>query len=44
MTLNQLRYIIEVADTGSMTTAAKNLFIAQPSLSKAVAELEKEWG
>ena len=44
MTLNQLRYIIEVADTGSMTTAAKNLFIAQPSLSKAVAELEKEMG
>lgn len=44
MTLNQLKYIIEVADTGSMTTAAKNLFIAQPSLSKAVAELEKEMG
>ena len=44
MTLNQLKYIIEVADTGSMTTAANNLFIAQPSLSKAVAELEKEMG
>ncbi|MBQ3936324.1 MAG: LysR family transcriptional regulator, partial [Ruminococcus sp.] len=30
MTLNQLKYIIEIAETGSMTTAAKNLFIAQP--------------
>ena len=44
MTLNQLKYIIEIADTGSMTTAANNLFIAQPSLSKAVASLEKEMG
>ncbi|MBQ8119404.1 MAG: LysR family transcriptional regulator [Ruminococcus sp.] len=44
MTLNQLKYIIEIAETGSMTTAAKNLFIAQPSLSKAVSELEKEMG
>jgi len=44
MTLNQLKYIIEIAETGSMTTAAQRLFIAQPSLSKAVAELEKEMG
>lgn len=44
MTLNQLKYIIEIADTGSMTTAANNLFIAQPSLSKAVASLEREMG
>lgn len=44
MTLNQLKYIIEISETGSMTTAAKNLFIAQPSLSKAVSELEKEMG
>lgn len=44
MTLNQLKYIIEVAETCSMTTAANNLFIAQPSLSKAVASLEKEMG
>ena len=44
MTLNQLKYIIEIAETGSITTAAQRLFIAQPSLSKAVAELEKEMG
>ena len=44
MTLNQLKYIVEIAETGSITTAAGHLFIAQPSLSKAVAELEKEMG
>ena len=44
MTLTQLRYAIEVADAGSITQAAKRLFIAQPSLSKAVSELEAEMG
>ena len=44
MTLQQLRYIIEIAETGSITMAAQRLFIAQPSLSKSVAELEKEMG
>ena len=44
MTLQQLKYIIMIAETGSITTAAQRLFIAQPSLSKAVAELEKEMG
>lgn len=42
MNLNQLRYIIKIAECGSITTAAQKLFIAQPSLSKAVSELEKE--
>ena len=44
MTLNQLKYVIEIAETGSVTAAAQRLFIAQPSLSKAVSELEKEMG
>ena len=44
MTLTQLRYIIAIADTGSMIEAAKSLFISQPSLSLAVKELEKEIG
>ena len=44
MTLQQLKYIIAISETGSITTAAQRLFIAQPSLSKAVAELEKEMG
>lgn len=41
MTLQQLRYVIAVADHGSMNEAAKALFISQPSLSGAVKELEK---
>ena len=44
MTLQQLKYIIMIAETGSITMAAERLFIAQPSLSKSVAELEKEMG
>ena len=44
MTLTQLRYVIAVADTGSMNEAAKRLFVAQPSLSQALKELEKEIG
>lgn len=44
MTLTQLRYVIEVAEAGSMSAAAARLFIAQPSLSKAVLELEAEMG
>lgn len=42
MTLQQLKYVIEVADKGSITEAAKSLFISQPSLSAAIHELETE--
>ncbi len=42
MTLTQLRYVITVANSGSMSEAARKLFIAQPSLSAAVKELEAE--
>lgn len=42
MTLQQLKYVIEVADRGSMSEAAKNLFISQPSLSNSIKELENE--
>jgi DNA-binding transcriptional LysR family regulator len=44
MTLVQLRYLIQVAESGSISAAAEKLFIAQPSLSKAIAELESEMG
>lgn len=44
MTLTQLRYVIAVAEAGSITAAAGRLFVAQPSLSKAVSELEAEMG
>lgn len=44
MTLQQLRYVIEVARSRSISKAAQNLFISQPSLSNALKELEKEMG
>ncbi|MDE6781108.1 MAG: LysR family transcriptional regulator [Ruminococcus sp.] len=44
MTLQQLKYIIQIVQYGSITTAAQKLYITQPSLSKAVSELEQEMG
>ena len=44
MTLNQLKYVIQIADSSSMNEAAKALFISQPSLSASVRELEEEIG
>lgn len=44
MTLNQLHYVITVADCRSMNEASRSLFISQPSLSAAVKELEREIG
>jgi DNA-binding transcriptional LysR family regulator len=44
MTLQQLRYIIKIVECGSISEAAKQLFISQPSLSNAVKELENELG
>ena len=42
MTLQQLKYMITVADTGTITEAANKLYISQPSLTNAIHELEKE--
>ena len=42
MTLQQLKYMITVAEKGSITEAAKELFISQPSLSGAIKEVENE--
>ena len=44
MTLQQLRYVIKVVECGSISEAAKQLYITQPSLSAAVKELENEMG
>lgn len=44
MTLQQLKYVITVAETKTISEAAKELFISQPSLTKSVKELEKEMG
>lgn len=42
MTLQQLKYVITVAETGTITEAANRLYISQPSLTNAIHELEKE--
>lgn len=42
MTLQQLKYAITVAQTGTITEAAEKLYISQPSLTNAIHELEKE--
>lgn len=43
LTLQQLKYALEVASKGSMNEAARSLFISQPRLSNAIKELEKEF-
>lgn len=44
MNIRQMRYIIEIAKEGNITTAANNLYISQPSLSSLLANVEKELG
>lgn len=39
-----LKYVLEVEKTGSISQAAQNLFMAQPNLSKAIKDLERELG
>ena len=42
MTLQQLHYVLTIADAGSFNKAAELLYVSQPSLSNAVRDLEKE--
>lgn len=44
MDLRNIRYFLAVADTGSITEAAKTLHLSQPPLSMAMAKLETELG
>ena len=44
MTLQQLHYVITISEMGSFNKASEVLYIAQPSLTGAVQELEKELG
>ena len=44
MTIQQLKYVISVVENGSITEAAKKLYISQPSLSNSIKEIEKEVG
>lgn len=42
MTLQQLKYVVTVAEQGSISEAAKVLFMSQPSITNAIKELENE--
>lgn len=44
MRLTQLQYLLEIKKHGSITKAAQHLYIAQPSMSAAIKELEHELG
>ena len=44
MTLQQIKYFLEVAHTLNFTAAAKKLYVAQSSMSYAIHELEHELG
>lgn len=44
LTIQQLQYVMEIQRTGSVSKAAKNLFLSQPNISNAVKTLEKELG
>ncbi len=43
MRLSQLEYFIKVAECGSITKAAQELFLSQPSLTKSIAGLEAQY-
>src|ERR1700704_581331 len=42
--LQQLRYLVEVVEAGSLGRAAQTLHVSQPALSQAMAELERRLG
>lgn len=44
MTIQQLQYVLEISKTGSVSKAAKNLYMSQPNISNALKNLEQELG
>ena len=44
MRVEQFFYAIEIADTGSFSQAARNLYVSQPNLSHAVKQIEEQVG
>lgn len=44
MNLVQLKYILAIENYGSISMAARQLYVAQPNLSRAIKEVEEEYG
>lgn len=43
MTLKQLEYLLKIVECGSVTKAARELYVSQPSITKAIINLEEEY-
>lgn len=44
MNIQHLKYAVEIAKYGSISKASEALYVAQPNLSRAIKDLEKELG
>lgn len=44
MNIQQLRYVVAIANSGTFREAAEKMYVSQPSLSISVRDLEKELG
>ena len=40
MTIQQIKYVIGITETGSFNKAAEKLFVSQPSLTSTIHDLE----
>ena len=43
MNIQQLRYVVAIANSGTFREAAEKMYVSQPSLSISVRDLEKNW-
>ena len=41
MKLQQLKYVVKVAEVGNITEASRRLFVSQPSITAAIRDLER---
>ena len=44
MQIKQLEYLVKIVECGSISRAAEQLYITQPNLTKAISNLEREYG
>ena len=42
MTIDDMRYVLKIAECGGFTKAAQELYISQPTLSQRLQKVEKE--
>lgn len=42
--MNQIQQLVAIADTGTISKAAEQMHLSQPSLTRSIQKLESEWG